>query len=281
MKTKSFLLIFVLFSNLIIGQTIIHNGEKVFGTWTKSQSPYIVEGEVIVPKGKVLTIKPGVVIKFKTGNNIDYYFSDGTRNFGCDVGFMTVEGTLIAKGKKNKPIIFTKNEKYGQWGNIHFVNTQDIEMEYCIVEFAQYMRLVVPDDNATGAITFINSTGTVENCLITNSWSGINCKQKSTPVIKNCLITNNEYWIEANSESRPKIINTIVWNNKNTFYINPKASINLSYSLVGTDELPEEVYNKGHNILNKNPLLDKDYKLKKNSPCKKAGENGKDIGILK
>jgi hypothetical protein len=35
----------------------------------KKGSPYIINGEAIVPSGKTLEIKPGVVVRFKTGES--------------------------------------------------------------------------------------------------------------------------------------------------------------------------------------------------------------------
>lgn len=57
-------------------------------TWTKANSPYIVNGSVTVSPGVTLTIKPGVVVKF-LGTNL------------------TVYGTLIADGTSDQPIYFT------------------------------------------------------------------------------------------------------------------------------------------------------------------------------
>ncbi|OQA02352.1 MAG: hypothetical protein BWY70_00025 [Bacteroidetes bacterium ADurb.Bin408] len=51
------------------GSSTISNKQEVYGTWTKSKSPYTIQGEAIVPEGKTLTIEPGVTVKFKTGTN--------------------------------------------------------------------------------------------------------------------------------------------------------------------------------------------------------------------
>ena len=64
MKTK-LLLALLIFSQFVFAQTTISDGEEVSGTWNMSGSPYVVEGEAIVPIGATLTIKPGVVVKFK------------------------------------------------------------------------------------------------------------------------------------------------------------------------------------------------------------------------
>ncbi len=281
MKTKVLLVIFLLFSSVIFAETIIKDGEKVYGKWKKSGSPYIIKGEAIVPQGKTLEIKPGVVVKFKVGNVVDYRTEDGYLNRDFNVGFLRVEGKLIAKGKKRKRILFTHNEKYGKWGNIVFVNTSDIEMEYCIVEFSQYIRLVTEDDNATGSVSFLNSKGTLKNCIFRDSWTGVNCKQGAYPTIKNCIVMDNEYGVESNSESKPRVINTVIWNNDQCFYINPGAKILLEYSLIQDDYLENGVYDKGNNILDENPKLKKDYKVDKNSPCYKAGKDNDNIGLEK
>ena len=281
MKIK-FFIIFLIVGNLsLFGQTTVHNGQEVFGTWNKSGSPYIIEGEAIVPEGEVLTIKSGVEVKFKTGNDIDYRYSDGSLNPNFNVGCLRVEGTFIAKGKKNKMILFTSKEKYGKWGAIFFVNSDDNYMTYCQVEFSQHLRSVTEDDNATGAISFVNSSGTVENCIISNSWTGINCKQGSEPEIINCVVTDNEYGIEANSDSKPNIVNTIIWNNVNCFYINPGATVKISHTLIQDDFLEEGVYDKGNNILGKNPLMNNKFELRESSPCFKTGLKGKNMGVLK
>jgi hypothetical protein len=279
MKSKLLVLVGIFLCSSIFAQTTIKNGEQVSGTWTKSKSPYIIEGEAIVPAGKTLKIKPGVEIKFKTGENTDYLDEDGFLNQDFNVGFLRVEGVLIAKGKKNSLITFTGTNKYGKWGNVFFYNTKDIVLDYCKFENAQYLRAVVEDDNSTGAITFINSTGTVTNCIATKSWTGFNCKQGASPKVSNCVFYDNEYGIESNSDSKPTVINTIVWNNANCFYINPGATVKISYSLLQDDYLAEGVFSKGELILSKDPKLDNLFKLKEYSPCIKSGEKGANMGI--
>ncbi len=144
------------------------------------------------------------------------------------------------------------------------------------------MRLVVTGDNATGATSFINSTGTVENCVFAkNGWTAMNFKQGSNVDVINCTITNNEYGIECNTKSVPKVSNCIIWKNRtNDFYVNGSSMPHLSYSLLSGYEMPEGVSNDGHNIYGKDPKLDSSYKLKNGSPCKKAGNNKKNIGAF-
>ena len=280
MRKFIFSLYFLFSVSSIFSQTIIKNGQKVFGNWTKRKSPYIIKGEAVVPNGKTLNIKAGTVIEFATGDNTDFRDSRGNYNYKFDVGFLRVNGTLKASGKRNKMILFTHENKYGKWGNIVFDKSQNIYMNYCKIEFSHYIRNVVVDDNSTGALSFINCSGTIKNSIITQSWSGINAKQKSSPKIVNCIIIKNKYGIEVNSKSKVKVINSIIWQNKTQFYINAQAAIIISYSFVQSKDLINGFYSKGNLISGDSPKITDNLKLKTGSPCSKAGENGVNIGVL-
>ncbi|MBN3034635.1 MAG: hypothetical protein JW861_03560 [Bacteroidales bacterium] len=257
------------------GQTTIADKTEVFGTWSRKGSPYLVMGEAIVPEGKTLTIKPGVVVKFRTGDVHDY-IEDG---FKC--GFLRVNGTLVAKGKAGKMIRFTRESSSGYWGNV-YINSraQGNIVEYCRFEYAYYVRTIIPDDNATGALTFNNATGQVNNCLFMyNGWTAINCKNDAFPKITNCTLVANEYGIECNSSSFPTIINTIIWNNENGAYINGEAEPRIMFSLYQDDELPDGFEDKGNNLLGMDPRLTPELRLSEGSPCLKAGMKGMDMGV--
>ncbi len=108
------------------------------GVWTLAKSPYIVRKDIRVPKGLVLKIEEGVIVKF-AGN---YQ--------------LTVEGTLIASGTKAKPIVFTSifdtdfgrtiaaNNRSAQpsdWKGIEFLDDCDdytTALNHCIIRFSQW-----------------------------------------------------------------------------------------------------------------------------------------------
>jgi parallel beta-helix repeat protein len=265
-------------------QTHIADKQEVWGKWTKSGSPYIVEGEAIVPIGKTLTIKPGTVIMFKTGEDRDYRI-DNEINSGFDVGFLRVKGTLKAIGKKSKIISFTKNGE-GNWGNVFFEESKSNILTFCNFESSFYMRGVTENDNGTGAVSFWKSEGTIENCIFSNNgWAAINCKQSSTPTIKNTTITMNKYGVESNSDSDPEIINSIIYDNENCFAFFTNGTVSVSYSLLQTEELENSVKDNGKNIFGKDPQFaykfKNDFSLKATSPCKKAGKSGLDMGAIR
>jgi hypothetical protein len=276
---KIFVLLLITFSSFVYSQTTITNGEEVYGTWNVSGSPYIIRGEAIVPEGKTLKIKAGVSVRFETGTETDFL---NNRNF--DRGFLRVNGTLIAKGKENQRIVFTRNGNSGSWGNIFFdTRSKNSVMSYCKVSNSAFIRSIVSDDNSTGAITFYNSTGTVKNTLIVdNAWTAINCKKGSKPTFYNVTVANNKYGVESNTNSSPEIVNSIIYNNETGFYINGGADVRISYSLFQETDLLNQIYDEGNNIIGKSPKFINqsfgDYHLSSTSPCLKKGKGGLNMG---
>ncbi|MCP4442691.1 MAG: right-handed parallel beta-helix repeat-containing protein [Aureispira sp.] len=282
MRTKTYCLFFALFfiSSSLFGQTIIKDKSYVSGTWKKSGSPYIIEGEAIVAIGKTLKIKPGVVIQFKTGDVRDY------TSMSFSSGFLRVNGTLTAKGKAKKMILFRRKGSRGSWGCIQINDkTNKSVLSYCKVMHSHYIKNIVEDDNATGAISVYKSSPEIKNCvLVKNFWAAINCKENSAPLIKNSTIVGNRYGIECNSKSDPKIENTIVWRNKAAFYINNKSNPTITHSLVDEDLSEHDLIDDGTNIVDENPLFISvkadNYELRKNSPCRGKASNGRNIGAF-
>lgn len=90
------------------------------GTWEASHQVYIVEGDIIVPKGLTLTIEPGVIVKFN-----GYY---GLR----------VDGNLVAKGTREKPIIFTSftDDYYGGDSNKDGIESGPTPMDWAGVKIS-------------------------------------------------------------------------------------------------------------------------------------------------
>lgn len=65
-------------------------------TWSLANSPYIMEGPVVVFPGKTLTIEPGVEVRVKY---------DGIPNTGL-MHYLEIRGSLVAVGTLNNPIVF-------------------------------------------------------------------------------------------------------------------------------------------------------------------------------
>ena len=119
-------------------------------TWTLADSPYIICGDIRVKGGSLLTIDPGVEVRFST----DSIISD---SLGATMTELIIQGGLIASGTSSKPIRFTSAESFPRksvWGGLIFYGTTQADniMRNCTIMFAD-----------TG-IKSDGSTPSIENC---------------------------------------------------------------------------------------------------------------------
>ncbi|MDP2208538.1 MAG: hypothetical protein Q8K98_07165, partial [Bacteroidota bacterium] len=114
----SVIILFVIFSYQLFAIDVSGNQS---GTWTLSNNPYRVVGNVTVPAGLTLTIEPGVIVKFDSALSI------------------TINGVLIANGTETDSILFTTSntiQAVGQWKQLRFTNNALISnITYCIFEY--------------------------------------------------------------------------------------------------------------------------------------------------
>jgi S-formylglutathione hydrolase FrmB len=103
-------------------QTDIPAGD-VSGTWTLSNSPYHINGEITIPDSQTLIIEPGVEVIF-TGH---YKFN--------------VQGRILAIGTEQDSIIFTADDHSAGWHGFKFDNTPSSNdssiIEYCRLEYGK------------------------------------------------------------------------------------------------------------------------------------------------
>ncbi len=123
-------------------------------TWSLANSPYEVTGDVVINEGSVLTIKPGVVVKFR--NNTDIY----------------VKGGFISKGTSYNPIIFTSTDKNlpGSWGGIRFESSA--LDDYCELNYCEFYYAGDNTFNATveyPIVVNLNANPFIKNTQIKNS----------------------------------------------------------------------------------------------------------------
>ncbi|MCJ7446387.1 MAG: right-handed parallel beta-helix repeat-containing protein [Bacteroidales bacterium] len=274
-------------------QTTIDNGSEVSGTWTKINSPYLINGLATVPTGNTLIIEPGVEIRFKTG--VDYYYGDNS----VDVGLLYVKGNLIAEGTSSQRITFTRQGDSGNWGCIAFSATADTSssFKYCKVEYAN-MISGLESEPYIGALSFKNpkvsishseiiannyhgiysnhTTFIIQNCIIANNtlrgiYIGYDFNSKDTIIItNNTIVGNGSTGLQANV-AKCKIVNNIFWNNSESIYIQSYTSI-ASYNLVQEDVLIGSSLIIGEGMVyNFDPQLGPDFCPQYNSPVINAG----------
>jgi parallel beta-helix repeat protein len=187
---------------------------NVSGTWTLVNSPYHINGEIIVPNDSTLTIEPGVNVVF-TGHYK-----------------LNVQGRLLAIGTIQDTITFTAQDTSVGWHGIRFRDTSNTndssKIIYCSLKYGKantgddYDRcggaLFVKGFNKLylsnclfscnmnsgnlavhggGAIGILSCSPIIENNIITcnravgNHGGGICIAWSSNPVIRNNLICKN------------------------------------------------------------------------------------------
>ncbi len=130
---KKILCITVAAVGVAIAQTNITT-PTVSGTWTTAGSPYIIQNEISVQANDILTIQPGVIVKFQPATR------------------MEVLGQLIASGTSNDKIIFEAidttqwhNEMVtaGGWNGVHIkpyagTGIDNSIINHCILRDGKY-----------------------------------------------------------------------------------------------------------------------------------------------
>jgi len=201
-----------------VSGTIISGGE-VSGTWTKAESPYTIAGDISVPRGRTLTIEPGVVVKF-------------AGHYGLTVGY---RATLRAQGTQADHIVFTPIDTEEGWFGIRFVNSEaDDILKYCTIEYSKkprteesgYLNLMGGGILCYGSQEdepgyLVPSSPTIDHCLIANnhafSGGGIMCMDESEAQITNNTIVDNSAFIDGGAiyvqGSSPTITNNVIAHN--------------------------------------------------------------------
>jgi len=154
----SMLIFILLFSRSeLIAETQVSGAISTDTEWTTAGNPYIVIDDLAVNFNATLTISAGVIVEFNPQK------------------ILQVNGTLIARGTENNPILFTSRTT--SWGHIFFANSStdasfDISenyidgsiLEYCIVENAGDKNI---DNN--GALRITNAHPFINYCTIKNN----------------------------------------------------------------------------------------------------------------
>ncbi len=174
-----------------VSGTVVPAG-SVSGTWRKTASPYIVTGDITVPRNKTLTIEPGVTVKF-------------AGHFGLTVGY---KGKLLAVGTEQDRIVFTAGDKEEGWFGLRLINAgSDDKLQYCTFEYASKPRTGGGGVTALfgGAILCYASyeddpgfpmptSPTIDSCLLTHNYArtggALACLQSEPVVTNNTIIEN-------------------------------------------------------------------------------------------
>jgi predicted outer membrane repeat protein len=189
------LLILIAFAHCsyTLAQTIVPGG-PVSGNWSVANSPYLVQGSVIVQNGQTLTIDPGVQVVFQGSHQL------------------FVQGRILAQGTATDSIKFSASNTSTGWRGIRFDNTpitnDTSKFSYCTIQFAKNVA-ALSDGNGGGMyVNFfpkISLQHTVfRNCVSScvqcngNNGNGAGLYTNVPLKLKHCSFINNEASLQGN-----------------------------------------------------------------------------------
>ncbi|GEM_PF-5510783 len=153
-------------------------------TWNTEHSPYIVTSDLLINENVILTIEPGVIVKFQRGAGVTRYQ-------------ILNRGKIIAKGNPSNKIIFTSNETTpirGDWKNIESEDQGVIDFDYVEIHYPSYGILSYNDLTLTNSLitncgvgVYIAGSVYINNNIIKYCSSGINISGE----VEDSKITHN------------------------------------------------------------------------------------------
>ncbi|EYF06979.1 DUF4215 domain-containing protein [Chondromyces apiculatus] len=283
-------------------QTTVTGGNVINQTWTPAGSPYIVQGDVIVPAGATLTIQAGTQVRFAS--------SDGQAS-GTDASRveMTIRGTLNVNGTVASPVVFQANSGSGTsvWYGLRadqassVLNTSNLEVRNAIYGIhvsggEQTLVGITAHTNSYGIYFTGNGSGTVLSSIIrdnssTGIYAGIAAGTTGIVNVTNCTVYgNSSYGVDVNGANAANLTvnvkNAIITGNARGVYRSTNGgtvNVAVTYSDVwGNSTLDYSGVSAGTGSFSANPLYvsSTNLRITSNSPARFAAELGGDIGAL-
>ncbi len=191
MKRIIILFFLLLIITLSFADTTIPGGD-VSGEWTSAGSPYYIDGEINIPVSDMLTIQPGVEVRF----NGHYKF--------------IVFGKILAEGTEQDSILFTSadttgfsnfNSTDGSWHGLRFMSNnyngqENSILNRCRIEYAKTPHDTGSNAERQGGGIYINLSSNLEitNCEISDNvadYGGGIYIWESSPILSGLTIKNN------------------------------------------------------------------------------------------
>jgi hypothetical protein len=135
-------------------------------SWTRSQSPYVILSDFMIPEGKSLAITSGVELRFRPGASLK------------------VLGRLLVRGRPDDPVRFRSDIESaapGDWKGIIISGggASQSRIEFAVVEHAEV------------GITCDRSSPLIVGCLIRmNKVAGLLCLNGSPVIVANRILEN-------------------------------------------------------------------------------------------
>lgn len=284
-----------------LAATNIAGGRIIDQTWTLAGSPYMVQGDILVPAGAKLTIEAGVTVLFAT--------SDGL-GAGADTARVeaTVRGMLEVNGTAANPVSFQSMGVAGQWYGLvldtptSIITTTNLVLQHAKIAITVSAGAPVLTDFTAhtneGGVYFLGAGGgALANAVIRNNTQhavvvNSNAGAAVSVSLANMTINQNNQggvWVgtTTGSSATVSVANSIITNNSCGvcgLYEPANVSVSVTHSNVwnNSTNLPSDLA-MGIGVLSSNPLYvaaPNNLRLTSNSPCRFASDTGGDIGTL-
>ena len=217
------------------GPTYIQNDITHSTEWSLNNSPYVISNDMTVSPGAVLTIDPGVQVRFTV-------WPGSRAGTGPN---LIVKGALKAVAGVKAPISFVSTIPGGQWGALNFLNCDSAH------------SILVECKIRGGRISCTGSSPTISSCLITRSKGGIVVADNSQPQILGNWIKGNNYGLVLTADTASPVVerNVISGNNYGVYlraFHSPTISHNrifnnLKYNLVNATAKTLDISNNDFN----------------------------------
>ncbi|MBI5710892.1 MAG: hypothetical protein HZC42_11400 [Candidatus Eisenbacteria bacterium] len=163
----------------------------------RNNMPYLLQGTLTTGLGASVTLQPGLIVKFASS------------------GAITIQRAFQAEGRTVEPeslIVFTsyRDDFYGgdtnndgaisapaasDWNYVQVEGTAidpQVRFKNCVFRYGGYTT-------TQGVIRCVNSSPTVDSCLIAYNYVGISAEGASNPRVHECSIYGNTYYGVNNS----------------------------------------------------------------------------------
>ncbi|HUO57661.1 MAG TPA: right-handed parallel beta-helix repeat-containing protein [bacterium] len=222
---------------LAAGPTYVKDAIAVSTSWTKDNSPYVIQNDIVVSKGAVLTIDPGVEVQFSVAPG-------GKVGAGPN---LVIQGGLRAVGSAAAPITFGPAAVGSLWGAIYFYGSDPANsvLQGCFIK--------------GGRVVCNASSPTITQCAIYGAKSGVEVAGNSQPqIVGNTITGNNVGLILLADTASPVISNNTIYNNNYGFYFKDfgvpnisgnKIYNNLKYNMVNYSAKPLAAPNNDFHVV--------------------------------
>ncbi len=280
--------------NIILKSGVSLKGEG----YENTRIEYTGEGAVIYGKGVESLRVEGFTISYKGSDKRSLLFLVSSKItvsncavFGSNLsgieareGSDLIVGKNIIKGNMGSGVFIYKGSKGRIEGN------QIIGNKFYGIDIKDNSETIISsneikENKAGGILVREVSKGDIKNNVIANnSVNGIGIKNAQVAIINNSIVGNEKAGMWIYNFQQGSIKNNIIFSNEIGINVEKAQDITVSYNNVWGNKNDYTGVSKPQFDISINPMFADyaggDYRLKPNSACIKAGENGEDMGAF-